>query len=141
MSFSNYAAQALLNSLFGKTSAFGALASRPTLYVGLSSTTPAENGSGVTEPSSGGYARVATDPADWDAATSADPSVVDNAEVIDFGTASGAWLSATNLTHAVIFDASTGGNVIAAGALATPKPVISGDPVSFPAGTLTLSLD
>ncbi|MFP3344634.1 hypothetical protein R0J87_19345, partial [Halomonas sp. SIMBA_159] len=32
MSFSNYTNQALLNSLFGKTSNFGALASAPTIY-------------------------------------------------------------------------------------------------------------
>lgn len=32
-SFANRTAQALLNSLFGKTSNFGALASAPTIYV------------------------------------------------------------------------------------------------------------
>ena len=67
MSLSNYVVKALLNSLFGKTSDFGALASAPDIYVGLSSTTPTETGGSVTEPSSGSYARVATVAADWNA--------------------------------------------------------------------------
>jgi hypothetical protein len=60
MSFFNRTAQALLNSLFGKASNFGALGSAPTLHVGLSSTAPNEDGTGITEPAGGGYARVAT---------------------------------------------------------------------------------
>lgn len=141
MSFSNYAAQALLNSLFGKTSAFGALASVPTIYVGLSSTTPTEAGSNVTEPSSGAYARVATAAADWDAATSADPSVVENAEDVVFPQATGDWLSGDDLTHFVLYDASTSGNFLGAGALATAKPVLEDDTPTFAAGDLTISLD
>lgn len=141
MSFFNRTAQALLNALFGKTSNFGALASAPTLYVGLSSSAPAEGGTNITEPSSGGYARVATAAADWNAATLADPSVVTNANAVDFGTASGTWLSGANLTHFVLFDASSGGNAIAFGALTVPMPVFDTNPVSFAAGQLQLSLD
>ena len=47
---------ALLDALFGNTSDLGALASAPTIHVGLSSTTPAQDGSNVTEPSGGSYA-------------------------------------------------------------------------------------
>lgn len=141
MSFSNRTAQALLNALFGKTSNFGALASAPDLYVGLSSTAPAEDGSNITEPSTGSYARVATDPADWNAATNADPSVVTNAEAVTFPTASGDWLTAADLTHFFIADAATSGNVIGSGALDDAKPVLNGDTATFPAGTLSASLD
>lgn len=141
MSFSNRTAQALLNSLFGKTSNFGALASAPTIYVGLSSTTPAEDGTNVTEPSAGGYARVATSASDWNAATDADPSVVDNAETIAFPAATANWLSGADITHFVLFDASTSGNVLAFGALDTAKAVLSGDTLSFAAGNLNASLD
>jgi len=141
MSFSNRTAQALLNSLFGKTSNFGALASAPTIYVGLSSTTPAEDGTGVTEPSTGSYARVATSAATWNAATSADPSVVSNAAAITFPTATANWASGSNLTHLVLFDASTSGNVLGSVALTTAKPVLSGDTAEFPASSLTVSLD
>lgn len=141
MSFSNYAAQALLNSLFGKTSNFGALASAPTIYVGLSSTTPAEDGTNVTEPSGGGYARVSTAPADWNAATLADPSVVDNANAITFPTATADWLAGANLTYFVAYDAAAAGNFLGAGALGTPKPVLNGDTPSFAAGTLDWTQD
>lgn len=141
MSFSNRTAQALLNSLFGKTSNFGVLASAPTIYVGLSSTTPTETGTNVTEPSTGSYARVATSASDWNTATSADPSVVSNANAITFPTATDDWVSAADLTYFVLYDASSSGNVIGSGALALAKPVLNGDTPSFPASSLTTSLD
>lgn len=141
MSFTNRTAQALLNSLFGKSSNFGALASAPTIYVGLSSTTPTESGGNVTEPSTGSYARVATAASDWNAATDADPSVIDNAEPIEFPTATADWVGGSDLTHFVLFDAASSGNVLASGELDTPKPVLDGDTISFAAGALDVSLD
>src|SRR5690606_40337569 len=96
MSFSNYTAQAVLNSLFGKTSNFGELASRPTIYVALSTADPLEDGSGVAEPAGNGYARAATTPADWNDATLADPSVINNANAIAFPQATGAWGTITH---------------------------------------------
>lgn len=141
MSFSNRTAQALLNSLFGKTSNFGALALAPTIYVGLSSTTPTEAGTNVTEPSGGSYARVATVAADWNAATSADPSVVDNANAITFAAATADWLSAADLTHFVLYDALTTGNFLGSGDLSVAKPVLNGDTPSFPVGALDVTLD
>jgi hypothetical protein len=47
----------------------------------------------------------------------------------------------SNLTHVSIWDAATGGNCLAYGALAQPRTVASGDTFSVPAGQLTLSLD
>lgn len=141
MSFSNRTAQALLNALFGKTSNFGALASAPTIYVALSSTTPTEAGANVTEPSAGSYARVATDAADWNAATDADPSVVTNADVITFPAATADWVSGADLTHFVLYDASTSGNVLGSGALDVAKAVLSGDTLSFAIDALEISLD
>jgi len=129
--------QALLNSLFGKTSNFGALASRPTLYVGLSTTTPTMAGANVTEPSGNNYARVATAASDWNAATSADPSVVDNANAITFPQASGSW---GTCTHAVIFDASSGGNVIGIAALAVAKTPTANDTPVLNAGFISVTL-
>lgn len=141
MSFTQRTAQALLNSLFGKTSNFGALGTAPTIYVALSSTTPTETGGNVTEPSSGAYARVATAAADWNAATNADPSVIDNANAIAFPTATGDWLAGADLTHFVLYDASSAGNALAWGALGTAKPVLNGDTPSFAAGALDVTLD
>jgi len=141
MSFSNYTAQALLNSLFGNTSNFGALASVPTIYVGLSSTAPTETGTNVTEPSTGSYARVQTANTDWAAATSADPSVVANDEIVTFPQADADWLAGADLTHFVLYDAATNGNFLGAGALDTAKPVLDGDTASFAVGDLAISLD
>ena len=138
MSFSNYTAQALLNSLFGKTSNFGALASRPTIYVALSTADPLEDGSGVAEPTGNGYARVATTPADWNDATLADPSVIDNANAITFPQATGAW---GTITHFALYDAAVGGNYLGGGALSTSKAPTTGDTPSFAAGELNVTLD
>lgn len=141
MSFTQRTAQALLNSLFGKSSNFGALGSAPTIHVGLSSTTPTESGGNITEPSTGSYARVETAAADWNAATNADPSVIDNAEVIEFPAATADWVAGADLTHVVLFDASSAGNALAWGALGTAKPVLNGDSPSFAAGELNITLD
>ena len=141
MSFSNYTAQAVLNALFGKTSNFGALAAAPAIHIGLSSTTPNEDGTNVTEPSGGGYARVVTAAADWNAATLADPALSDNANAITFPTATADWLASANLTHFVAYDAVSAGNFLGAGALTVPKPVKNGDTAEFAAGDLDWTLD
>ena len=138
MSFSNYTAQALLNSLFGKTSNFGALASRPTIYVALSTAEPLEDGSGVAEPAGNGYARVATTPADWNDATLADPSVINNASAITFPQATGAW---GTITHFALYDAEVAGNYLGGGPLGTSKAPTTGDIPSFAAGELNVTLD
>lgn len=141
MSFTNRTAQALLNSLFGKTSNFGALASAPANHIALSSTTPAEDGTNVTEPTAGSYARVVAAGASWNAATLADPSLIDNSAALTFPQATADWLSQANLTHVVIYDALTVGNVVASGALTVAKPVLNGDTAEFAAGTLDVTLD
>lgn len=141
MSFSNYTAQAILNSLFGKTSNFGALASAPAIYIGLSSTTPAEDGTGVTEPSGGAYARQLVVAASWNAATLADPSVVDNSVAITFPKATADWLAGANLTHFVVYDAVTAGTFLGAGLLTTAKPVLTDDTAEIAIGDANFDLD
>ena len=141
MSFANRTAKGLLDSLFGKTSVFGALATAPSIHVGLSSTAPTETGTNVTEPSGGSYARVAVNAAGWNTATSADPSVVTNVNAVTFPQATADWLIGANLTHFVLYDALTVGNYLACGALAVPKPVLNGDTASFAVGVVQISLD
>lgn len=141
MSFGNRTAQALLNTLFGKTSNFGALASAPAWYIGLSSTAAAEDGTNITEPSGGAYARQLVLAAGWNAATLADPSLVDNVSAVTFPTATADWLSQANLIEAVCFDAVSAGNYLANGALSVAKPVLNGDTAEFAAGSLDFTLD
>jgi len=140
MSFATRTAKGLLDTLFGKTSVFGALGTAPVIHVGLSSTTPAADGTNITEEAANGYARDATVAGDWVTATSADPSVLDNGNAITFATATGDWVSAANLTYFVLMDALTVGNMLIAGALGTAKPVLNGDTASFPVGDLNVTL-
>ena len=87
------------------------------------------------------YARVSTAGADWNAATVADPSVKSNGNAITFPQASADWVAGANLTYFVLYDLASGGNLMAFGALTTPKPVLNGDTASFGAGQLSLTLD
>jgi hypothetical protein len=139
MSLSNYAAAAMLNSLFGKTSDFGALASRPTLYVALFTTMPDEAGAGGTEVSGGSYARVSTAPGDWDASTTSDPPTVDNSAVITFPEATGSWGTVVGFGF---YDASSAGNYLGGNTFSGgSKAPGSGDTPRFNAGELDVSMD
>lgn len=111
-----------------------------TMYIGLSSTTPTEAGGNITEPSGGSYARVSTAAADWAAATGTAPATKSTSTAKTFPAATADWVSGANLTHFVLFDASTAGNALAWGALTTAKPVLNGDTASFASGALTLKL-
>jgi hypothetical protein len=111
-----------------------------TMYIGVSSTTPAEDGTGFTEPSGGGYARVSTAAADWGAASGTAPATKSNTAVKTFPTATADWLAGANLTHFGLFDAATAGALLCWGALGTAKPVLNGDTASFGAGALVLKL-
>ena len=132
MPASTYLANKLLDHQLGKT-AF----TMPTVYVGLSSTTPAAAGTGVTEPSGGSYARVATSGATWAAASAGATS---NAAAITFPAATADWLTGSNLTYGVIYDAASAGNFIAYGVLSVAKNVLNGDTASIAIGGLTVTL-
>lgn len=136
MPFNDYLRNSILNYVFG-----GAAFTTPgTLYLGLSTTAIAENGTGITEPTGGGYARepIANNKTDgWDTATGAD-NTVSNASEIAFTEASGAW---GTLTHFFISDAATGGNILVSGTLTTPKAIAAGDLARFTAGSLGVGID
>lgn len=137
MSFSNYTSQAVLNSLFGKTSNFGALASEPAKYVALYTTAPAEDGTGGVEVSGNGYTRVSTTAANWDVATLANPSVLSNSADIEFPSATGPW---GEIVAFGIMDAATDGNYLIGSTLNVAKSPTDGDVARFAAGQLSVSL-
>ncbi len=137
MSYTDYTEAGLLNSLFGKTSVFGVLATAPVMYVFMSTADPGEDGSGIAEPVGNGYARVATVPGDWNSATG-NPTTIDNANTIVFAAASGPW---GTLTHFGLADAVSAGNVISSGPLINPKTVDSPDAPQFDAGDFKNTLD
>lgn len=115
-----------------------------TNYLALSSTTPTEASGNVTEPSTGGYARVSTTNADWSAASGTAPAVKTNTATFTFPQASGAdWVAGANLTYFVLcatLAGVTAADFIAFGALTTPKPVLNGDTASFAASAITLQM-
>jgi hypothetical protein len=129
-SFADYWENEILDHLFGKGSY-----TPPTIYVGLSTADPTDDASGLAEPSGNSYARVATSGADWNTASG---GTIDNANDISFPQASGSW---GTLTHFALFDAASGGNMLAHGSLSISKIINSGDTAKFAAGDLDVSLD
>ena len=129
-SFSDHWENEILDHLFGKGSY-----SPPTIYVGLSTADPGDDGSGLAEPSGNGYARKATTAADWNAASG---GALDNATAIEFAEATGNW---GTVTHFALFDAAGGGHLLAHGSLNQSKTIASGDSARFAAGDLDVSLN
>lgn len=129
-SFSDYLEGALLDHLFSKSAGYA----QPTLYLAVSTADPTDAGTGVSEPSGNGYARVATAPADWERTT----NEISNANQLSFPEASGSW---GTLTHFALFDAATGGNMIAHAPLTTSKAIAANETLRFPAGNITVTLD
>lgn len=123
---SNYLENALVNATLRNTT----YTSPATVYVGLFTSDPTDDGSG-TEVSGGSYARQAATfatPSNGASATSAD---------VDFPQATGSW---GTVTHFGIFDASSSGNLLYHGALVTSKAIEIGDSFSISSGNLTVTL-
>jgi len=129
-SFSDYWENEILDHIFGKGSY-----TSPTIYVGLSTADPTDDGTGLAEPVGNAYARVSTVAADWTVASS---GALNNVNDITFPEATGNW---GTVTHFALFDAVTGGNMLAHGALSSSKAIGSGDTAKFAAGDLEVSLD
>jgi len=129
-SFSDYWENEILDHVFGKGSY-----APPTIYVALSTADPTDDGSGMAEPSGNGYARVQTQASDWNAASGGS---LDNANDITLPEATGNW---GTISHFALFDAASGGNMLAHGALSESKSVGTGDTAKFASGDLDVSLD
>ena len=126
MSFSNYLETELLDHVF----AGNAYTSPTTVYVGLFTTDPAEDGSG-TEVSGGSYARQS-------GAFSVTGNTATTTAAIEFPTATASW---GTISHIGIYDASTAGNLLAYAALTTSKAIASGDVFRIPTGDIDITLD
>jgi hypothetical protein len=129
-SFTDYTENLVLNYLLTTNSV-----TRPTaFFVGLFTAAPSDTGGG-TEVSGNGYARVATGTM---TVSGTSPTTATNAAAIEFAAASGGnWGS---VGWAAIFDASTGGNMIAWAALSTARTINNGDVLRIPAGDLDVTL-
>lgn len=116
-----------------------------TLYIALYTAAPSDTGGG-TEVSGSNYSRVAVTSslANWAGTQSAGSTIASsgtggqtsNNNSITFPTPSATW---GTVTHFAIYDATSGGNELFWGALTISKTINSGDTVSFPAASLSIT--
>lgn len=128
--FGNFLRDALNDHLRGGT----AYSPAATHYYALMTSMPLASGGGV-EVSGGSYARVA-----YTNNTSNYPApsggTVQNANPIDWGTATGDW---GTIVGVAVYDASSGGNLLAFALLTTATTVLSGNPFSIPTNSATFN--
>jgi len=129
MSFSNTTEGIVLDALVGSS----ATLLPSTLYVGLFTAAPDEDGAG-TELSGNNYSRASVVRSAFTRASNTSSNNVD----ITFATASGAWSTAT---HFAIFSAVSGGTCYFIGSLNSSVTVGSGVTLKILSGNLSISLD
>lgn len=127
-----YQANRIIDRNFGNTN----FTPPATLYVALSTTTPSADGTGVTEPSGGGYARVSVTNNKTNFTTSSN-GVLSNAVQLSFPESSSAW---GTITHICMYDASTGGNLLYYDTLTPSRSVQSLTTFLLAAGQLQISM-
>ena len=108
-------------------------ATRPTAwYVALFTSNPAEDASGTEVSTTGtAYARQSV-------TFSVSGNTASNTAAIEFPTATASY---GTVTHVGVFDASSGGNLIAYAALTTSKAIDTGDVMRIPASDLDVTMD
>lgn len=128
-SFSDYTENLVLNWLFTANSA-----TRPTAwYVGLFTGAPSDTGGG-TEVSGNAYVRKAT----GTITVAGTATTATNAAAIEFPAATGGdW---GTIGWAAIFDAESGGTMLAWASLTTSRTINDGDVLRIPASSLTITL-
>lgn len=128
MSFSNYLENKLIDHTFGGT----AYSAPATLYLGLHTSNPDEDDSGTEVSTSGtAYGRQTI-------AFTVSGSACENTSAVEFATATAGY---GTVTHVGVYDASSGGNLLAYAQLTVSKTISTGDVFRVPAGDLDISLD
>ena len=128
MSFSDYLETELLDHVFTNS----AYTSPSAVYVSLHTANPDEDGSGAEVTTSGtAYVRQA-------GTFSVSGNTATTTAAVEYPTATASY---GTVTHVGIYDASTGGNLLAYAALTTSKAIASGDVFRIPAGDLDITLD
>lgn len=134
MAITTYQANRLNNYLFGSTS----FTPNGTYYIGLSTTAINANGTGVTEPTGGGYKRVAVTNNKTNF-TDSTGGIVQNKAQFEFPESTTAW---GTITHVFISDGPTtgGGNVLYYDALTTPRTVQTATILLFAINSMKIQL-
>ena len=104
---------------------------RPTAwYIGLFTAAPSDAGGG-TEVSGGSYARKAV-------AFTVSGNLATNSAAVEFAVATADWGTITDIA---VFDAVSGGNMIAYATLTAAKTISNGDVLRVPANDLDITMD
>jgi hypothetical protein len=126
MSFSNDFETRVLQYIFTTGSV-----TRPTAWhVALYTAAPNDSGGG-TEVSGGAYARQSV-------AFTVSGNTATNSGAVEYPTATSSY---GTVSHVGVFDAATGGNLIAYAALSASKAIDTGDVFRVPAGDLDITLE
>ncbi|MDE2098980.1 MAG: hypothetical protein KGL39_17130 [Patescibacteria group bacterium] len=131
MSYSQYLDKKLQDYTFE-----GGAFTAPSMYLAVSTANPLADNSGNAEPSGNSYARVSISTGNWTATVLGTGNLVSSA-TFTFPQASGSW---GTLTYFAIFDASSTGNQLCAGALSASKTIGANDTLSFASTNVTLTL-
>lgn len=132
MSFNDYLEHKLLNHVFSKT-AYPVTNTYVALFIG----NPGEDGSGGAEVSDNGYTRVDAT-GKWSVSTGVSPGVTNVAEIVFPEATPSGW---GEVDYFAIFDAVSGGNMLASGALTVARDLTAGSIPRFDATTLRVFLD
>jgi hypothetical protein len=124
----NYLEKKLLDHVFGNGSY-----TPPSIYIGLSTTLPSNDGTNVSEPTGNGYSR--KNFSTWNIAAN---RIISNNGIITFATSMGDW---GTITHYVIYDAETNGNMLAFGSLSSAKTVTNGNILTIASNDLEISFN
>ena len=128
MSFSNTFETRVLTWVFTTDSATRTTA----WYMALFTSNPADDASGTEVSTSGtAYARQS-------ATFTVSGNTASNSAAIEFPTATASF---GTVSHVGVFDASTGGNLIAYAALSSSKAIDTGDVFRIPSGDFDVTLD
>ena len=133
MSGTYYSENLILDQLYGATSIVATIPS--TWYIALSTSTPNEGGTGVTEPSGGAYARIGVLNNKTNFGTAATGALT-NDVAITFVESTATW---GTITHVCFYDALTSGNLWFWEALGSARAVAANTTVYFAIGSLTIS--
>ena len=130
--FSNY----LENEILDHVLSAATFTAAGTLHYALWTVAPGDTDGG-SEVTGGSYARqsVTNNATNFPAASGGAKS---NGALVNFGTASANW---GTVAYIGLKDAGSGGNLYFWGALDESIPILAGDSLSFPIGTITFALD
>ena len=134
----NYLERRLLHFIF-KNNSLSFATPGDSIYVGLATAVSAAETGTVTEATFTNYARQQVTASNWTlvGSDSTDQQTATNAANIEFPASGG---TNNTITHIIIADAASSGNILFVGALDVQKVIESGDIFRINAGNLTIEL-